>query len=422
MSEERNDDNGQFTPSTEGLYGREYDLAQAGFKSMPDPEKAKPDEFATPGDAAEALGAPEPKPIEAIIYYDKETGEPSDPKEAVTVEQAARDLSAWHDQKAALDTKSISSDLAAEVDKMRADVLKQNPKLAEQYGIEPPAEEDADSDVKPAAETADNNKSGTEAADSFDAIDSIDGLHPETAKALKIPQVRQALEQEFSKAQQTTEAYSAGLANAHAYAQASFLEGFPELAGLPPEQIEQGLAMLAQVDPPRFQTAMNVLNRVHTIQTAHQQEQQRQAHVARENFNAYAKYQDSLFRSMVGDNAPAKMQEVGTEMVAYFSELGIGRDQLVHELQTNPLLRSAAGQKVVYDAVQARLSHKAATAARKSVPKDIPPVQRPGTSQPRNSRSAETIQALEAKISTTKGDKQLRAASAALAARRAARG
>src|SRR2546423_14293775 len=111
MSDDR-DESGQFTPSTEGLVGREHELVQAGWKPMPDPERKQPEEALTVKEAA-ALLAPEQEPAaEAIIYYDRATGEPTDPKEAITVEQGARDLSQWWESKGALDAKSIATDLA----------------------------------------------------------------------------------------------------------------------------------------------------------------------------------------------------------------------------------------------------------------------------------------------------------------------
>ena len=385
MSYSRDESTGQFTPSTEGLYGREHELAEAGYKPMPDP--AKHEEFASARDAVEAMGVPPEQPADEIAYYDTATGDQTDPKETITVEQAARDLTNWHDQKAAFDAKSISEDFAAEVDKMRANALQQNPKAAEHYGIETP------NAVKTAADALNENKGDA-------ATDTTTGLDPALEKALKHPQVRQAIEEQLGEANKSREAYSTGLSNAHAFAQAAFFEAVPELRGLAPEQLEQGLALLAQVDPPKFNTAMNVLNRVHAIQTAQQHNQQQQAHVARQNFDTYAKEQDANFRSMV-DFAPAKMQEVGDEMVAYASELGIERDQLVHLLQNEPIIRHAAFQKMIYDAVQGRLSQKRSSTATKAIPRDIPAVQRPGTSQPRGSQRSEKMSSLEAKFNRT---------------------
>ena len=108
----------------------------------------------------------------------------------------------------------------------------------------------------------------------------MDGLDAETRRALKIPQVREALESEFTKIDETRSQYTAALTNAQQFAQAAFFEAVPELSGLPLDQVERGLEMLAQVDPPRFQVAINHLNRVGQIHQAQQQAAQHQSQIA----------------------------------------------------------------------------------------------------------------------------------------------
>jgi hypothetical protein len=74
--------------------------------------------------------------------------------------------------------------------------------------------------------------------------------------------VRQAIEAELTTANQTREAYTAGLEQARVTTLATLAEVVPHLAGLPPAQFEQGLALLAQADPPAFQKTMDILGRV----------------------------------------------------------------------------------------------------------------------------------------------------------------
>ena len=258
---EQNSDSGQFQAEAFGQEGLERD---AGFKPMPrhTEEPAEPEEFVTPQQAAEALaGQGEPEPV-PVVYFDSKTGErlngdiEEGAVETVTLDRAAADLTAY--RKANVDdaAKSISNDLAAEIDKRRAEATKDNPELAEELGINP----------RPKTErqpSEDNNRSGEQAADNQpDPINSVEGLAEETKKALKIPQIREAIEAHLGQAEQTRQAYASGLANAHAFGQASFFAALPELAGLPPEHLENGLVMLAQVDPPRFQHAMGLLNSI----------------------------------------------------------------------------------------------------------------------------------------------------------------
>ena len=70
---------------------------------------------------------------------------------------------------------------------------------------------------------------------------------------------------------------------AHAFGQAALLAVVPELSHLPIEQWAEGLNLLAEVDPGRAQSAVNLLGRVGAIQQAQQQEQQQQGECCKGN-------------------------------------------------------------------------------------------------------------------------------------------
>lgn len=415
----RDESSGQFAPSTEGLFGREAELAQAGYKPMPEAPKPEEEEFASPRDAADDLSASRATAPTVEVFYQKVAdGDRIDGSEAVMVERAARDLTAYRNANADSAAKSISNDFAAEIDGMRAEAIKGNPKLAEHYGVEM-----APTDTKETKPEVASDKRGDDAAiddATAAAIDAMDGLNPGTKEALKNPQIRAALEEEFGKAQHVQESFSQALNTVQSWAQASFLESIPELAGLPPDQLEQGLAALAQVDPPRFNAAMNLLNRVQTIQAAQQQEHQRQSEIARQNFNAYAKEQDANFEAMTGRMSPAENAQFGADMLSYAGELGIGQDQLIHLLQNEPIMRHAAFQRMVHDAVKYRQVQKASNAVSR---KALPPVMRPGTSNAsRASDSSSQISALERKMGSANATQQLKLAAQITSLKRGARG
>ena len=105
------------------------------------------------------------------------------------------------------------------------------------------------------------------------------------------------------------------------------------------------------------------------------------------------------------------------ELVSYVGKYGVSREALMQEASTNLLLHHPAFNAMAADAIK----YQRLMANARNIPSKVPPVQRPGTSQPR-SRNAEGIEALEAQLSTARGEKQLRAAAALTAARRAARG
>jgi hypothetical protein len=127
---------------------------------------------------------------------------------------------------------------------------------------------------------------------------------------------------------------------------------------------------------------------------------------------------------MIGDQTPVQRAEFGNEMVAYASELGIGRDQLVSLFQNEPIMRHSAFQRMIHDAVRARMTQKAANAASKAIPRDLPPVQRPGTAQHRSGSDASgKIQNLEKQFASAKGNKAVQIMADIVAAeRRAKRG
>ncbi|MGK7056883.1 hypothetical protein AB4853_10415 [Bradyrhizobium sp. 1050_B9_N1_2] len=417
MSENRDEATGQFAPS-EPLIGRAGLEHDAGFKPMPASEPEAEPDFKDARDAADASTGPEAVPLVEVFYQKTADGERIDGSETVTPERAAKDLTAYRNANADSAAKSISGDFAAEIDKMRADVIKGDPKVAEHLGVEVPPE--ASDSEQP---RANSNNSGDEVASddpTAAAIDAMDGLAPETKQALKNPQIRAALEEEFGKVQQVKDSFSQALNTVQSWAQASFLESFPELSGLPAEQMEHGLALLAQADPPRFNAAMNLLGRVQTIQAAQQQEQHRQAQIAHQNFETYAKEQDAAFEAMIGKMSPAENAEFGAELTAYAGELGVSQQQLVQLLQTEPVMRHAAFQKMVHDAIRYRQIQKTSRATAK---RDVPPVMRPGTaSAVRRDGNASDIQALERKMTNATPTQQLKLAAQITGLKRAARG
>ena len=217
--------------------------------------------------------------------------------------------------------------------------------------------------------------------------------------------VRAAVEEELGKAAQTQQAYATGLQNANAFSQAALIEVAPELANLPLDQFAQGLQALQHVNPQRYQSVLSLLNRVGALQA----EQQRQHQQQRQQLDHFMRAEDVKFERMISVT-PAQRDQIGTEMVEYAGELGISRDQLIHLFQTEPLLRHSSFQKIIYDAVQARIRAKA-----RPVPtRAVPPVQRPGVSAPRN-HAAENLSALNSRLEKSGS---LKDAAALLQARR----
>ena len=125
----------------------------------------------------------------------------------MTIEQAAREHAAARADIATFYDGMDMAKFADEVDADRAKVIK-GEKVAEALGVETPAKDQTKLKGEATQEAPDHVDAAT-----ADAIDAMEGLDPETRKALKIPQVRQALEQQFAEADQAREQYASSLQN-----------------------------------------------------------------------------------------------------------------------------------------------------------------------------------------------------------------
>jgi hypothetical protein len=409
---ERNDA-GQFT-SAEPLTGQLGVEADAGFRPMPEATAKPESEVSTLETEAAHLAIDralrdEAAPQDEELSYLDATGERIDPKETISLAKAASDISSYHASKVDAQIQTNSSDLAAQVDQLRAAAIRENPALAEHYGVDA-------ADVLAKAEATEQTRA---AATAQDVEPSTPGLDPEVEKAMRLPQVREAIESELAQSYQAREQYTKALDTASAYARAAFLDAVPELAGLPESQIEAGLLMLQQTNPQRFAAAMNTLTRVSQIQNEQGRMQQQQVAVQQKQFQEFAKAEDAKFRTMVDAET---VKAIGPELGPYFEELGVGTDELLNLWQSQPWIRSAAGQKIVADAVRFRLSQKqGSTWKDKAAPASLPPVAKPGTrSGVRANSDTSQVAALERQLDGASGNKALKISAQLLALKRTA--
>jgi hypothetical protein len=380
----RDDDTGQFSPSTDGLFGQEAELAKAGFKPMADSPQPEAEEFKSPRDAADELSASRSTaPVVEVGYHKMADGERVDGAEAVTIERAARDLTAYRGDVQRYVEGADFSAVAEIIDTARAEVLKGRPQDADAYGLDAKEVE---------ANAAKAKLTEAKPAESADAAPepAVDGLDPEVAKALQHPQVRQAIEEELGKAEATKQNYAQALNTAHQYAQAMLVEHLPELADLAPEQWAPAIGIINQSDPQRVARAMGVLQRVDNLQKATTQWQQHQAVEQQQRVEAWAKDQAVKYDEWAAKEG-VKPSEIAPVAVEYLKDIGIGQDELGELFKAHPILRAAAFQQMLTDAARYRgiMKAKAAVAA-----KSVPPVQRPGAAAARSSRGAEDIQSL----------------------------
>lgn len=394
------------------LTGAAFELANAGYTPMPDPDKKQDDEAigsdsASLREAAEQRSGP-PDEVVARGYLDRH-GEPVAPTEAITLERAARDYA----RSTAVDRLALegasSEALAARVDAMRAEALANDPDAAELYGFELPEADKAKADEaaseKAAREPAD--KSGDRA---------VDGLDPEIEKALRHPQVAQAIEQRIGEAEKARQGYLNGLVAATQIAQMSFLSQFPELAGVAMENMPAALQQMSRQDPQKFAQVQALITSTEQMLAQQQQESRRQTEMARQNFQAFAKSEDARLETMLKGESRATQQAVTAEIFASAKAGGVEPAELVRLFRSEPLMRNAAFQRMMYDAGKYRLMMKARDAA---AVKAVPPVQRPGLARTPAERDNADVRTLSAKLSSS-GD--IRDAVALYNARKSSRG
>jgi hypothetical protein len=237
----------------------------------------------------------------------------------------------------------------------------------------------------------------------------MDGLDVETRKALKIPQVRQAIEQEFTKAETAQRTYAEAVSHANTYSQAAILAIAPELANVPLDRWQEGIGILAQSDPARGQQLGNLLQYVGHIQSAQQQLTAQQTAQQRQQFDAVRQQYSRASDTALGPMTHAEKATMVDELVSYVGEYGISREQFAREAETNLALHHPAFQRMAADAIKYQRMMKAPNAV---ATKQVPHVQKPGTSNnQRASDNSSKLAALQRQLSSATGDKALRLAS-----------
>ncbi|MEH2508934.1 hypothetical protein V1291_000288 [Nitrobacteraceae bacterium AZCC 1564] len=390
------------TAASEPLTGRAAEWAAAGFKEMPETETSQDNDetgsdVASLREAGRRIAQPSHEPV-TRAYLDAE-GKPAAPNEAITLERAARDYTNAVKADNLISEARTSDVVAAEVDAARYVALSANANNAQVYGIDlPELTERVESALAQQGEMS-PGASQVDAQDTDKARETpADGeLDPELEKALRHPQVRQAIEQQLGEAEHTRRSYADAIGATMDVAKVAFFNQFPELAGLTEAQIPMALQYLSQTAPEKFARIRSTLTQLEQLGAAQQHEKQLQAMQARESFKAYAKAEDARFDALVAGQSKQSLREAAAEIVAAAAEYGIDRGQLMHLFESEPIMRNAAFQKMMHDAAKYRLAQKAVP---KAVPKTVPHVQKPGVSRPAEPRGSEDVRALAAKFAS----------------------
>ena len=374
------------------LTGAAYDLANAGYVPMPDPQE-KEDRDTIGSDNAslrEAAAQCAEAPGEAIVRgYTGPDGKLVAANEAVTLARASRDYASATAMEKLIADAETSKVLAERVDTLRAEALANDPGAAERYGFELPGTQ-ADDVATGDKEAGDRESAGADVAAS--------SLDPELESALQHPQVRHAIEQQLGETEKVRQTYVDGLAAATQIAQVSFLSQFPELAGVSPENLPGALEQLARQDPPKFERVKAMITTTEHLLVQQRVENIRQAELNRQNFESYARSEDARFEAMMEGERSETQAAVGAEILASARASGVEPAELRRLFSSEPLMRNAVFQRMMYDAGKYRLMMKAKDAA---VAKPLPPVMRPGTTRSLAERDQDDLRTLSAKLSSS---------------------
>lgn len=372
------------------LTGASFELVQAGYAEMPDPGREQEREpigsdSASLHDAADRR-TDSPAAIVVRRYTDAE-GKPAASNEAVTLSRAARDYAnaTSGDRQAAASESSEA--LAARIDALRAEVSANDPDAPEFYGFEQSEANDGQGE-----EAAAPSEAASRQAQSSTAPD------PDIDMLMQHPQVRLALEEKVGEVERARRGYIEGLDAAMQIAQTSFISQFPELAALAPEQLPAALAQMAHQDPAKLSRVQAMVAGSEQLRARQGEEMQRATDASRRGFQDYAKAEDARLETLLKGETRVVREAVAQEIRASAKASGIEPDELRRLFDSEPLMRNATFQRMMYDAGKYRLMMKARDAV---TAKPIPPVQRPGMAAGRGERDQHDLRALSARLSSS---------------------
>jgi hypothetical protein len=239
-----------------------------------------------------------------------------------------------------------------------------------------------------------------------------DGVDPEIAQALQNPKIRAALEAEVMAAENARQQFSQATLQASKLAAAAVLAQHPELASLSPQEMPHALAAIEKINPQKAAEIQSQLSRAKGLMDAHLQVEQQRAVLQAQQLQAWVAQEDQKFSQATKHESPETMRKLSEAAVELAEEYGVSKAELLQLWNSQPLLRSSAMQRIFADAARFRIAQKG-IAEKAHVP--VPPVQRPGVSQPRGDYAG-----VQAALKSFNADPSPKAAAALLMARRAA--
>jgi len=155
---------------------------------------------------------------------------------------------------------------------------------------------------------------------------------------------------------------------------------------------------LSREDPEKLARVQAMVATTEHLFAQQQQESRRQAELARHTFLAFARSEDARLETMLKGEPRETQRAVTEEIIASARASGIEYGELMHLFNSEPLMRNAVFQHMMYDAGKYRLMMKARDVA---AAKPVPPVQRPGTARMPGEREHAELRTLSARLSTS---------------------
>jgi hypothetical protein len=335
--------------TTEPAYGAASLERDAGYVPMPDESKETPDEL-TKDEAAERLKELS-GPESAIVTHT--AGLP--PNVTMTLDQAA---DALIDARGADKAQAEIDDSKAEQQKI--DALRGENEAAKVAATKPATEEE------------------------------------EIERALKIPRVREAIEQRVTEAETQRAAYSESVQEIGKARIAALASDFPELMNLPLQQWKSALEVMAQREPARHQQAMSRIQAFAQVAAAAQQIAQQKTAREQTEFKAYAVKENARFTELTKGIPAREMAAIEAHVPKMLQEHGADVKQFLEAVSNQSTFPRATAEALLVKAARYDLITKAA----KAMPtRNVPTVQKPGFAAPRVNRADVGLAQLSAKLS-----------------------
>ena len=195
------------------------------------------------------------------------------------------------------------------------------------------------------------------------------GINPELAKALtENPALREAVQSEVAQIEAAKQTYVQGLQQNAQAAAASLFAAYPELQGIPGDQIKGAIAAISNQNPQRGAEIVAHIERTNAVvaqwQQAQTEQQQEQARRYQRQWVEFAKIEDAKVEKLLPEVNDPKLQAAAVKTL---TDLGVSREDIgrLWNGQASISLRDARAQVLLakaakWDAAQAALEANSA--------------------------------------------------------------